>query len=221
MPEVFAATNKKDKAEKKVVHRHVDEYSEVLRAERPCSNHLASFLAKPLAITFDAQDAGEHILLLLRQHPIVLVKRFFIILVLLLVPSLFAGIDLLAFLPGNFQFAALTLWYLMILGFTLETFLSWFFSVYIITDERVIDVDFISLIYKNVSAAKIDNIEDVTAITGGVLQSIFNYGTVKIQTAAADTEIAFESIPQPSKVTRLLNELILEEEKEKIEGRVR
>ncbi|HEX7018248.1 MAG TPA: PH domain-containing protein, partial [Patescibacteria group bacterium] len=112
-------------------------------------------------------------------------------------------------------------WYLLITGFALESFLSWFFNVYIITDERVIDVDFLSLIYKNISSAKIDNIEDITAETGGAVRSIFNFGTVKIQTAGAATELEFEDVPHPAKVTRLLNELLLEEEREKIEGRVR
>src|SRR5690606_33517842 len=101
-----------------------------------------------------------------------------------------------------------------------ESFLTWFFHVFIITDERIIDVDFISLIYKQVTSAKIDNIEDVSSITGGAVRSIFDFGTVQIQTAGARPEIAFEDVPHPSRVKRLLNELLLEEEREKIEGRV-
>jgi len=101
-----------------------------------------------------------------------------------------------------------------------ETFLTWFFYVFIITDERIIDVDFLSLIYKKVTVAKIDNIEDVSATIGGAIRSIFNFGTVEVQTAGSDAKISFEDVPQPSKVKQLLNELILEEEREKIEGRV-
>jgi hypothetical protein len=55
----------------------------------------------------------------------------------------------------------------------------------------------------------------------GITSSIFNYGTVKIQTAAAIVEFDFEDVPQPAKVTAFLNELLLEEEREKIENRVR
>jgi hypothetical protein len=76
------------------------------------------------------------------------------------------------------------------------------------------------LIYQNISAAKIDNIEDVTATKGGALRSVFDFGTVHIQTAAEKTQFEFEDVPHPSQVTKLLNELILEEEREKNEGRV-
>jgi len=107
-----------------------------------------------------------------------------------------------------------------VIGFALETFLNWFFNCNIITDERVIDVDFSSLIYKNISAAKLENIEDITATTGGAMRSMFDFGTIKIQTAAAVTEFDFEDVPHPAKITTLLNELLLEEELEKIENRV-
>lgn len=200
--------------------RHADEYSEVMRYETPSRNPFDSFAAKPEGTFFDSQGQEEQVLLLLRRHPVTqlhwLVSAFLLLFFPLLlgylpVGQLFSGLQLLAFL---------VLWYLIVTGFILESFLSWFFNVFIITDERVIDVDFLSLIYKNVSAAKIDHIEDITATTGGALRSIFDFGDVIIQTAGAQQEIEFEDVPHPAKVTKLLNELLLEEEREKIEGRV-
>ena len=111
-------------------------------------------------------------------------------------------------------------WYTLTLGFALETFLVWFFSVFIITDERIIDVDFLSLLFKDISSAKIDAIQDISSKTGGALATVVDYGTVYIQTAGESTEIQFENVPQPAKVAAVLNELLLEEEKEKLEGRV-
>jgi len=111
-------------------------------------------------------------------------------------------------------------WYTITMGLALETFLVWFFSVYIITDERIIDVDFISLLFKDVSSAKLDDIQDISSKTGGLLATVVDYGTVYIQTAGEKTEIEFENVPQPAKVAAILNELLLEEEREKIEGRV-
>lgn len=201
-------------------HRKVEEYSDVIRNEVPSHSPLDSFAPKPVSVFFDAQEKSEQIILLLRRHPITLIPRLVAAFVLILTPLLFSLVPVFSFLPDRFNVAALVLWLLLIIGFLLETFLTWFFNVYIITDERIIDVDFLSLIYKNISAAKIDNIEDVTSITGGAIRSIFNFGTVKIQTAGASVEIQFEDVPQPAKVTRLLNEMLLEEEREKIEGRV-
>jgi len=44
---------------------------------------------------------------------------------------------------------------------------------------------------------------------------------VVIQTAAAIPLITFEAVPKPDKVAKTLRELRVEEEQEKIEGRVR
>lgn len=220
-PEETETTRQEGINEESHPHRNVDEYSEVMRQEVPSRNPFDAFAAKPLQVFFDTQDREEHIILLLRKHPITQLKWVIIAILMALFPLVLSLVPILDFLPGRFQLAGLVLWYLIIVGFALESFLTWFFNVYIITDERVIDVDFLSLIYKNITAAKIDNIEDITAETSGAVQSVFNFGTVKIQTAGTAAQLEFEDVPQPAKVTRLLNELLLEEEREKIEGRVR
>lgn len=199
--------------------RHVDDYSDVMRHESPSNNPFKSFVAKPEKIFFDTQHYEERVLLLLRRHPVTQLGWILVVLLLAVVPALFVEIDLLGFLPPNYQAAATIGWYLVLLGFSLQSFLSWFYNVYIVTDERVIDVDFYNLLYKNISSAKIDNIEDITSTTQGILASMFNYGTVKIQTAGTVTEFDFEDVPQPARVAAFLNEMLLEEEREKLENR--
>jgi hypothetical protein len=231
-PEIFDASKKKKthkpqkgKREKHshIPHRRqkrrVDEYSEVMKAERPSLNPLKAFAPKPEKISFDTQQSEEEVVLLLRQHPVTQIKQVLIAIGIALLPVLFASSPIFDFLPARFHFSITVGWYLIFLGYVFESFLLWFFNVYIITDERIIDVDFLSMIYKNVSTAKIDNIEDITAKTGGFLASMINYGDIIIQTAGEKTEFEFAAVPQPAKVTALLNELLLEEEKEKIEGR--
>lgn len=200
----------------------VDQYSEVMRQEKPSENPFDAYAPKPLMVySFDSQLDGEHVLLLLRKHPITQVKKVLLIVVAVLAPLLFTHSTFFQALTGGLQTSALLLWYLLSLGFVFESFLTWFYNVYIVTDERIIDIDFLSLIYKNVAAAKLDKIEDITAITSGAAQSIFNFGTVQIQTAADKAEFEFELVPRPTKVTQFLNEMLVEEEREKLEGRVK
>jgi membrane protein YdbS with pleckstrin-like domain len=231
MPEVFDAKTTSKKAPLSAPaksssrnlnqpQRNVEDYSEVIRQEAPTTNPFEAFCPRPSNVYFDSQERAEQIILMLRKHPVTQITWILVAIGLIFAPVLFSLVPFFSFLPARFGVAALLLWYLMVTGFILESILTWFFNVYIITDERIIDVDFLSLIFKNISSAKIDNIEDVTAETGGAIRSIFNFGTVRIQTAGANAEIAFEDVPHPSKVTRLLNELLLEEEREKIEGRV-
>lgn len=229
MPEIFDASTVQDGTPlapentdtSTKVTRHVDEYSAVLREESPTGNPFAAYAAKPLRMFFESQHEEEKVLLLLRQHPITQVKYVLIGLVLFFLPFLLTSLPFFPTFPPRYETMASIGWYLLVLGFALEAFLSWFFNVYIITDERIIDVDFYALIFKNVSFAKIDKIEDITAATSGTLGSIFDFGTIKIQTAGATTELEFEHVPHPSKVAAFINELLIEEEREKIEGRIR
>jgi hypothetical protein len=223
--EMTIANNQKDKTgttapEKSVPRRSVDEYSEVMRNESPADNCMSAYLPKPKKILVDILSNDEQVILVLRQHPVTQIKWISIVVIMLFLPLLFSISGIFDFLPGKYQFAALVFWYMITTGLVVESFLKWFYRVYIITDERIIDVDFLSMLYKDVSTTKIDNIEDITALTAGFLSAIVDFGTVIIQTAGTKQEIQFERIPQPSKVTTLLNELILEEELEKFEGRV-
>jgi len=139
----------------------------------------------------------------------------------MLVPLIFIWVPLLQFLPLNFRFMMIVIWYLLVIAYIFEGFITWFYHVFIVTDERVIDINFYNLVYKEVSSAKIDNIEDVTYRQGGVLKAMLNYGDVVMQTAAEKQEFMIECAPQPNRIVKILNELKLEEEHEKIMGRVR
>ena len=206
--------------DKKKISRKVEDYSEVMRHEHSTNNFFKSFIPKPKNIKVDIQDKDEKIILVLRQHLITQVKNLIILLAaILIIPGLLSFSGFLDILPNKFMSAFNIFWIVLSFGLMIQSFLMWFFNVYIVTDERVIDVDFNSMIYRNISSAKIENIEDVTAKTTGPLAAIFDYGTILIQTAGEKTQFEFDHVPQPAKITKLLNELILEEEREKIEGR--
>lgn len=201
--------------------RQIDDYSEVMRQETPSNNYLRAFIPKPKKISFEIQDHEEKIVLVLRQHPITQIKSVLMILFLFVfLPFLLKVAGLTAVLPDKFRVAGNIFLVFLAIGMAFRSFLMWFFNVYIITDERIIDVDFISMIYKNISTAKIDNIEDITKKSSGIIANLFDYGTILIQTAATKNEFEFDHVPHPAKVVKLLNELVIEEEREKIEGRV-
>ena len=214
----MSANHDKIKKEKK---REIEEYSEVMRKEKSSDNFFKSFIPKPKKINIDIQDENEKIILVLRQHPVTQLKSTLtLILTAIIIPFLLSSSGFFDSLPYKYTVAASFFGVVIILGLFSRAFLLWFFNVYIITDERIIDVDFNSMIYKNISSAKIENIEDITTQTLGTMSSIFDYGTILLQTAGEETEFEFDHVPHPSKVTKLLNELILEEEREKLEGRV-
>jgi membrane protein YdbS with pleckstrin-like domain len=192
--------------------------TEAARRQYPHHTHspLAAYALypDPERLDFETRNEAEKVVLFLRQHPIVNLKWIVVSILLALAPLVLFVFPLLAFMPENFQFIAVLIWYQVVLAYVLENFLDWFFNINIVTTERVIDFDFNNLIYKRVSDAELDRIQDVTYTTGGVLRTFLNYGDVFIQTAAEVSEFDFLAVPNPDRVAQIINELREAKEKE-------
>lgn len=184
-------------------------------------NPFSSFVARPANLNFETQADNEKIILLLRRHWITNLRWLFFAGLMIIAPMLLASVPLLAFLPDRFQLVSVLMWYMFTTAYILESFLGWYFNVYIITDERVIDIDFVSLIYKEVSDADIEMIQDVTYKQGGIVRTMFNFGTILVQTAAEKPNFEFADVPNPSLVVKLLQKMRMEERQEELEGRIR
>lgn len=166
-----------------------------------------SFFENPEDITFDGQEPGEKVVLFLRQHFVVLISWFVTVGLMATVPFVFFGlvsvyeVDITNIIDGQYWVVATLLWYLLTFGILLERLVSWFNNTYILTNERIIDVDFHNLLSKNISYASLENIEDVSQTVGGLARLFFDYGSVHIQTAAEQKEFEFLAVPKPSAVT--------------------
>jgi membrane protein YdbS with pleckstrin-like domain len=176
-----------------------------------------SFIASPQNVHFENQYEHEQLYLLLRPHQIVNVPWIVVIFGLLLIP-LFLGGVVLSMFPGFFDAVsplyALVLflfWNLIVLMYGFYRYLTWFFSAYIITSNRLVDVDFVGLFHKDYTETTISNVQDVTSKIMGPLHVMFNFGLVHVQTASEQTEIEFENVPQPDVVTKIIGELVMEQ----------
>jgi uncharacterized membrane protein YdbT with pleckstrin-like domain len=98
-------------------------------------------------------------------------------------------------------------WYLATFGFALASFIGWFFNIYIVTNERIVDIDFLYLLYKKFAEAELAKIQDIHYTSGGIFATIFNYGNVVVETAGEAPNIEFEAIPFPEKVVETIREL--------------
>jgi membrane protein YdbS with pleckstrin-like domain len=181
----------------------------------------SSFLARPKVFSFDSRHNEEEIILVLRRHWFTNLSWIIITIVMLLVPIFLKNVPLLDFLPQNYNFVFVAFWYLITFAITFEKFISWYFNVFILTEERVIDIDFDNLLYKNISEAKISMIQDVTITQGGVSQTLFNYGSVYIQTASEVPQIEVLKVPNPNLILKIFQQMRGEEEQEALEGRIK
>lgn len=228
MPDVFTADKKEPKIEVlPEVTTGVSPKAKILhtKAKHKIPGHseskLSAYCYYPDGVKFVGADNDEKIVLLLRKHGITNVGWIVTSFLMVSAPVVIWGLGLLDFVPVSFLLVGIIFWYLLSFAFVLERFLSWFFNVNIVTDERVFDVDFLNLVYREITDANIDQIQDVTVRVGSVIRTVFDYGDVLIQTAAEVPEIEFEAVPHPDQVAQVLRELRVEEEREKLEGRVR
>ncbi len=159
-------------------------------------------------LTFETQSDREKVILLLRAHFVTNFPWIFISLIFVVLPPLLQVWGFFDYLQNELSISSvainnfLLLWYLFILAYGFQNFLLWYFNVYLLTSQRVVDMDFYQLLYRRISSADLDKIEDVTVSIGGVSQSVFNYGDIHIQTAGENVEFEFSNVPSPTDVQK-------------------
>ena len=215
MPDVFISPEdvEKEKSEKKNPQKVTHSQAIGKSGHNVHIPLWASYGYYPNNVKFIDQEPEENVILFLRGHLITNLGWILVGILMIIAPLMLERFPLLDFLPIRFQVVAILGWYLITMAYMFEKFLSWFFNVNIITDRRVVDVDFTNLIYREITDANLNKIQDVTVSMGGVFRSMFNFGTILVQTAGEKNFIEFVDIPKPDTVAGILSNLRLEEEK--------
>jgi len=182
---------------------------------------LTAFAVNPKDLRFETQEEAEKIILFVRQHFIVNVPWILVTIVLVIAPTvifriLFRALSLNMSFPASYYVIVTMFWYLATFGFALASFIGWFFNIYIVTNERIVDIDFYYLLYKKFAEAELARIQDIRYTSGGILAAMFNFGNVVVETAGEAPNIDFESIPHPERVVETIRELTEHEEAEHI-----
>lgn len=175
-------------------------------------SNVGSFCAFPQNVSFAGMEVNENVILMVRRHPASFYVQYLMIIVFLLLPFIFLfglnGLGLEGTSIGSLVISSFIIFWLLAFTIAVDTFLKWFYSVNIVTDQRIVDVDFHNVLFHKVSEAQLEKIEDVTHNVDGILGSLFDYGSVYIQTAGTRNEIEFEQIPRPRDVQDVLSDLI-------------
>lgn len=74
----------------------------------------------------------------------------------------------------------------------------------IITNINVTQVLQVGLFNRKISELSMENVEDVTAQQHGIFQTLFNYGTLKIETAGEQNNFIFPYCPNPNAYAKAL-----------------
>lgn len=172
-------------------------------------NNTSMFCAFPKSLSFSGQDNQENVVLIIRKHPIIFFPQYLIALALILAPLLFFSV--LGVEEGFgviYKFGVSLLFILLALVVLVDTFFKWYYSVNIVTDQRIVDVDFDNVLFHRFSEAQLDKIEDVSHAPIGILSTFFDYGDVYVQTAAARPEFEFHGVPRARDIQDTILDLL-------------
>ena len=166
------------------------------------------------------QKPYEEIEFLLRRHPLTFVSTAAIFILLAIIPVVFYFLtsNLFPDLLKNTNLYALlvlfgSIYYLSIYLFFYSQFVDFYLDLWVVTNDRIIDMDQSGLFSRTISECDLYRIQDVTVEVKGMFATFFHYGNVFIKTASANTHIVFYYVPNPNQVREALIQLAEQDRK--------
>lgn len=159
---------------------------------------------------------GEHVILSLRKHPLILVGKLipFIILDYLpyLLPKLggyldaiggnpaFSYVSLFSFGSPWFDFAVGVYWLFVWMG-AFSVFTNHFLDQWVVTNERIIDIDQKDFWSREVSSLFLERVQNVETDVQGFFHTLFGFGTLTVESAGAEIgKVRMRGLPSPGHV---------------------
>jgi len=164
----------------------------VIKRKRKESNTLA----------FEGQRPGEELIFVFRRHIIAMRKGFYLLLIPLAitsVPPLIWQSNLQLFLLplGGLIFGLILFFY---------HFVLWYFTVYIVTNERIRQVTQKGFFGKDVVELRLSKIQNISYNIPGFTGEVFGFGTIVIQTFVGD--LVIRHVEHPEKTYNKLQDAV-------------
>ncbi len=171
--------------------------------------HLSHFVKKKPA---------EHVIFILRRHWITFVSTIVVFIILSTLPlgvmyganALFpemiwsesAAYPVIVLIGSLYCLFALLFFYIR--------FIDYYLDLWIVTNERIIDIAQEGLFRRNITEFELGRIQDVTTNVHGVFSTIMHFGNLVVTTASSTNSIIFHQIPNPDHVREELIRLAAE-----------
>lgn len=147
---------------------------------------------------FADQFDDEEVLLVFRKHPIVMRKGLVIALVGPLIGVLPAAIK--PTLGFGWFFGGLIAGFALGLVLYLPSWIAWFYSVFIVTDQRFIQITQKGLFHRSVVDIGLNQIQMVNYEISGFQETLLGFGTIMVQTYVGD--LVIHDLHHPAKIQK-------------------
>ena len=160
---------------------------------------------------FEGQRQGEELLFVFRRHIIAMRKGFYLLLIPLLVTSI----------PPLIWQSQLELFLLPIAGLVIGLilfsyhFMMWYFTVYIVSNQRIRQVTQRGFFGKDVVELGLSKVQNISYTIPGFTGEVFKFGTIVIQTFVGD--LVIHNVEHPDKIYNQLQDAI--QDVQVVEGR--
>ena len=149
---------------------------------------------------FEDQFDNEEVIYVFHKHPIVMRKG----LVFGMLGPLF-GVLPVAIDPGlgfGAFFGGLALGFVLGLLIFAPNWIGWHFSVFIVTDQRFIQITQKGLFHRAVADLSLAQIQSVNYEVSGIEETLLGFGTIKMQTYVGD--LVIHDVHHPARVQKRL-----------------
>ncbi len=172
----------------------------------------------PQKMHFYSKDPGEEVVLVARTHWIAYVPQLFVAFLFLFLPLIFTLLSstIKASIPTPFYVTLFILGGLLALNILVTTIVSWYYSVLVITDLRIVVVELRNAFFHSYSEARLEKIEDVTHSNIGIIGNIFDVGNLDIDTAGHEIDFRIKFLPKPRELQDAISDLAEMKKKGKI-----
>jgi uncharacterized membrane protein YdbT with pleckstrin-like domain len=143
---------------------------------------------------FPGQHDDEHVVLVFRQHPVVMRRELIFGMLAILL-----GIGPALLFPlSNWPFEFFGIVVLLVILYWFYHWVGWFYSVYIVTDQRLIDIRQRGFFNRKVSEVGFDKVQSVNYHIKGMQAALLKFGDITLQTYTGDWVL--KSIYHPEEV---------------------
>lgn len=150
----------------------------------------------------------EHIVRDAHKHWfLIFVELFWLIVTVCIPPFLIAAINLFAhdylIYIDTYAYEIIFFYFLLIallwvIGFSVIT--DYILDVVRITNKRIIDIDQKGFFSRNIASIRLEDVQDITIDTVGLIPTLLKFGTIKIQSSGAQNEFVIKGVRHPEHV---------------------
>ncbi len=158
--------------------------------------------------------AGEKVISVIHRDAFIAVKRVVFFVLLLALP-------IIVLIMINILFPVLSeqewIWPAVVIAASAYVFFIWllfffslidyFLDVWIITDQRIIDIRQKGFFSRSISEVRLNRIQDVSSESAGFLPTVLHFGNVIVQTASENSKLFFEEVANPEHIRDMLMRL--------------